>query len=150
VSTEPDWAMERRAHRQALRFAEAANARDGAAVAALFTHDGVWKLPGMAQAVGRAAIAEAFDLVISGFDQLVQIVHPGLVSIGTQGIAARHYVTEFVTRRRGALVLQAAVYDDILEPDAGWGFSSRKLELLARFPASVPAHLERGEVRHEL
>ena len=142
MTTVPDWEAERRAHRQAQRFAEAANARDGAAVAALFTDGGVWKLPGMAPVVGRAAIAEAFDLVIAGFEQLVQIVHPGVVSTGAQGIAARHYVTEFVTRRGGALALQAAVYDDILEPDAAWGFSSRKLELLARFPSSSPAHPE--------
>ncbi|EHB55582.1 hypothetical protein MycrhDRAFT_2776 [Mycolicibacterium rhodesiae JS60] len=133
-----DWAIASRAHERAVQFAEAANARDGAAVAELFSDDGVWELPGMAPVIGRRAIAEAFTTVIDGFDDLVQIVHPGLVSVGPDGVTARHYVTEFATRPSGSF-LQAAVYDDILNPDAGWGFSSRKLRLLSKFPISSAA-----------
>lgn len=132
MSTAPDLIAESRAHQQAILFAEAANARDSAAVAALFTEDGIWELPGMTPASGRAAIAAAFDAVIAGFERLVQIPHPGFVEISAHGVIARHYVTEFATRGNGAVLLQAAVYHDILKPDAGWGFSSRKLHLLAK------------------
>jgi uncharacterized protein (TIGR02246 family) len=133
VNTQPDWTIESRAHHQAVQFAEAANARDGAAVAELFTDDGVWELPGMAPVIGRRAIAEAFTTVIDGFDHLVQIVHPGVVSIGPDGVTARHYVTEFATRPSGSF-LQAAVYDDVLNPVADWAFSSRQLRLLSKLP----------------
>lgn len=119
---------------EALRgeFADAAMMRDYERFAALFTHDGAWRMPHVNVAlVGReeirAGIARAQDEV---WEYFVYQSHPGTIRIEGDTALGRDYVTEFGHMRGGASQWHCALYHDrYRRTTEGWRFAERVYEI---------------------
>ena len=118
----------------AARFTDAVNRRDPAGVAALFTEDGQWVVPGAAPAAGRAAVIETFARVLSTHPQLLQFLHAGHVDFtDDNSAAATWYASEELVDLAGTRITMHGSYQDALvRTDAGWRFSRREFTLLQR------------------
>jgi ketosteroid isomerase-like protein len=96
--------------------------------AALFTPDGVWRVPAVnAEFAGREEIRAGIKrLKEELWDFLVQATHPGTIQLDGDTASGRAYVLSFGRFRDGGSHLNYSVYHDRYQrtPD-GWKFAER-------------------------
>jgi ketosteroid isomerase-like protein len=96
--------------------------------AALFTRDGVWRVPAVnAEYSGRAAIRAGIErLKVELWDFFVQTTHAGAIQLNGNTATGRAYVLSFGRFQAGGSHLNYSVYHDRYErtPD-GWKFAER-------------------------
>ena len=107
------------------RYGHYADARDGAALAGLFTADGVWDLGAMGRFVGSEAI-QGFVKGIAGASRHVTTNYA--IDIATDGTArARSYVTLLTLDEGRPVVRGAGIYEDeLVRIGCAWKIKSRK------------------------
>lgn len=118
---------------EALRgeFTDAGMMRDNERFAALFTEDGVWRIPGVNVEFGsRAEIRAGRDRLQTVWEYFVQNTHPGVIELHGDTATGRTYVEEFGRFRDGDSHRNYAIYHDKYRrtPD-GWKFAERVYEL---------------------
>lgn len=119
---------------EALRgeFTDAGMMNDYDRFAALFTADGVWRIPAVnAEFAGRDQIRAGIEqLKEKLWDYLVQTTHPGTVQLDGDTASGRAYVLSFGQFRDGGSHLNYSVYHDRYQrtPD-GWKFAERSDEV---------------------
>ena len=118
---------------EALRseFTDAAMMRDRARLAALFTADGVLRMPNVPiELVGPEAIRTGGERLQAQWDFFVQTMHPGTVRIDGDTATGRTYIHEIARMLDGRQGLNYAVYHDRYRrtPD-GWKFAERVYEV---------------------
>ncbi|MFE2099082.1 MULTISPECIES: nuclear transport factor 2 family protein [unclassified Streptomyces] len=117
---------------EALRgeFTDAGMMRDYDRFAALFTEDGVWRIPGVAEFTGRADIRAGIERLQGFWDYFVQNVHPGTIRLTGDAAEGRAYIAEFGRMRDGTSHANHSVYHDRYRrtPD-GWRFTERVYEV---------------------
>ena len=100
--------------------------------AALFTPDGVWRVPAVnAEFSGQEEIRAGIKrLKEELWDFLVQATHPGTVQLDGDTASGRAYVLSFGRFRDGGSHLNYSVYHDRYQrtPD-GWKFTERVYEI---------------------
>jgi len=100
--------------------------------AALFTPDGVWRVPAVnAEFSGREEIRAGIKrLKEELWDFLVQATHPGTIQLDGDTASGRAYVLSFGRFRDGGSHLNYSVYHDRYQrtPD-GWKFAERVYEV---------------------
>ena len=125
---------------EALRgeFTDAVMMRDYDRVAALFTPDGVWRMPNVpVELEGREAIRAWGRRVPDVVDFLVQNAHPGLIRLGGDAASGRTYISEVVRALDGRGAQNYAIYHDRYQrTDDGWKFAERVYEI--RYEDSSP------------
>ena len=96
--------------------------------AALFTPDGVWRVPAVnAEFAGREEVRAGIKrLKEELWDFLVQATHPGTIQLDGDTASGRAYVLSFGRFRDGGSHLNYSVYHDRYQrtPD-GWKFAER-------------------------
>ncbi len=118
---------------EALRgeFTDAVMMRDYDRVAALFTPDGVWRMPKIpAELVGHEEMRAWGERVPGFVDYLVQTTHPGTIRLDGDTASGRAYIQEVIRLRDGSSELNYAIYHDRYQrtPD-GWKFTERVYEV---------------------
>jgi ketosteroid isomerase-like protein len=117
---------------EALRgeFTDAGMMRDYDRFASLFTHDGAWRIPEVAEFVSRAEIRAGIERLQGLWEYFVQTVHPGTIRLEGHTAVGRAYVSEFGRFRDGSSRLNYSVYHDRYRrtPD-GWKFAERVYEV---------------------
>jgi ketosteroid isomerase-like protein len=118
---------------EALRgeLTDAAMMRDYDRGAALFTEDGVVRMPHINQElVGRQEIRAGAERLQGLLDCFVQTMHPGNIELQGDTAVGRAYISELVRFRDGRSQLNYAVYHDRYQrtPD-GWKFTERVYEI---------------------
>jgi len=119
---------------EALRgeFTDAIMMRDYDRFAALFTHDGTWRIPYInAELVSREAIRAGIERMQGLWDYFVQIAHPGTIQLEGDTAVGRAYISELGHKRDGTSELNYSLYHDRYQrtPD-GWKFTERVYEVL--------------------
>jgi uncharacterized protein (TIGR02246 family) len=119
---------------EALRgeFTDAGMMRDFDRFAALFTPDGVWRIPDAdVEFAGRKEIRAGIERLQGLWEYFVQTVHPGTVQVEGDTAVGRAYVAEFGRMRDGSSHRNHSVYHDRYRrtPD-GWRFAERSYEVL--------------------
>ncbi|GGV43148.1 hypothetical protein GCM10010495_70960 [Kitasatospora herbaricolor] len=118
---------------EALRgeFTDAAMMRDRPRLAALFTHDGVLRMPDVpAEFTGRDEIVSGGERLQSQWDFFVQNSHPGVIRIDGDTATGRTYMHEVARLIDGRSGLNFAVYHDTYRRTAeGWRFAERVYEV---------------------
>ena len=125
---------------EALRaeFTDAGMMRDYDRFASLFTQDGAWRMPHIAEElVGREEIRAAIERLQGRWDYFVQTVHPGVTEVDGDTAVGRSFVNEFGRLRDGighlrdgSSYLNYSVYHDRYERTAeGWRFAERLYEI---------------------
>lgn len=112
-------------------FTDAGMSRDYDRFAALFTGDGVWRIPEIdVELVGREEIRAGIERLQGLWSYFVQNTHPGTVQLDGDVAIGRAYVAEFGRFRDGSSHLNYAVYHDRYRrtPD-GWKFTERVYEV---------------------
>lgn len=117
------------------RFSDAVNRRDPATLAALFTADGSWQVPGLPPMVGQDAISEFFTGVLQNFEGIIQLTHSGHVEVDGAEARATWYVSELTKDVGGNASTVAIVYTDAhVETEVGWRFTHRVCDFLHQRP----------------
>ena len=119
---------------EALRAeqSDAAMVHDYDRFAALFTEDGVWRIPYVhLEFIGRdqirAAVERAQEIVWNYF---IQTTHAGVIQLDGDRASGRAYVHEFGHTRSGRSQLHYAIYHDrYLRTPEGWRFAERTYEI---------------------
>jgi ketosteroid isomerase-like protein len=118
---------------EALRgeFTDAVMMRDYDRAAALFTPDGVLRMPYVnIELSGREEI-RAFGArreTLVGF--LVQTTHPGTIQVAGDTASGRAYISELIGMRDGSSHLNYAIYHDRYQRTSdGWKFTERVYEI---------------------
>lgn len=113
-------------------FTDAAMWRDYDRFAALFTEDGVWRIPdGGICFTGRDAIRAGIERLQHAWEFFVQNVCSGTVLVEGDTAAGRSYVSEFGRMRDGTSLSNHAVYHDRYRRTAdGWRFARRVYEVI--------------------
>ena len=118
---------------EALRgeFTDAAMMRDYDRLAALFTSDGILRIPDAGVALaGRDQIRAWGERVPSVVDYLVQNTHPGTIRLDGGTASGRAYMSELIRLRDGGSHLNYAIYHDRYQrTDDGWKFTERVYEI---------------------
>jgi ketosteroid isomerase-like protein len=118
---------------EALRgeFTDAAMMRDYDRAAALFTPDGVLRMPNIpAELAGPDAIRAWGARVPEFVEFLVQNTHPGTIVLDADTATGRAYISEIGRTRDGRATLNYAVYHDrYRRTDDGWKFTERVYEV---------------------
>ena len=127
---------------EALRgeFTDAGMTHDHDRFAALFTEDGVWRIPAAGiEFTSRAAIRAGRERLHGGWEFFVQTIHPGIIQFDgdpareapggarpSNTASGRSYVAELGRLRDGGSHQNYAVYHDRYRrtPD-GWRFTER-------------------------
>lgn len=120
---------------EALRgeFMDAGMMRDYDRFAALFTPDGVWRIPGVAEFTGRDRIRAGVERLQALWEYFVQNTHPGTIRLAGDTATGRAYVAEFGRFRDGGSHLNYALYHDTYVRTAdGWRFAERTYEIRYR------------------
>ncbi|HTJ36068.1 MAG TPA: nuclear transport factor 2 family protein [Dactylosporangium sp.] len=112
-------------------FTDAASVRDYDRFVALFTEDGIWRIPGAGVDFhGRPEIRAGIERLQSAWEFFIQNVHPGSISITGDTATARVYVSELGRFRTGDFHANYSVYHDrYRRTDAGWRFAERSYEV---------------------
>lgn len=119
------------------RFTDAVNRRAPGDLAALFTEDGEWRVPGVPIARGRQAIADLLTSLLGNFPRLVQLTHSGHVDADGDRATAVWYITESAVGDADQGYSFIGVYTDALALTAGgWRFERRTFDFLYRGKAS--------------
>jgi ketosteroid isomerase-like protein len=117
---------------EALRgeFTDAGTMRDFDRLASLFTRDGMWRIPDVAEFVGREKIRAGIERLQGHWEFFVQNAHPGTIQLEGDTAAGRAYIAEFGRLRDGSSHLNYSVYHDRYQrtPD-GWRFAERVYEV---------------------
>ena len=118
---------------EALRgeFTDAVMMNDYGRAAALFTHDGVLRMPSAAvELTGREEIQAMGGRRESMLDRFVQTTHPGMIQLDGDTASGRAYLCELLHFRDGRSELNYAIYHDRYQrtPD-GWRFAERVYEI---------------------
>jgi len=135
------------------RYADAVSRQDPAAVAELFTPDGVWRVGGYGEPRGHAEITAFLAGLLDSWSTIVHALASGRVHLDPADpdrATGRWYITEFGQRTDGAEVFFAGVYHDEYVRDAGvWRFAQRRYDSMFRrvgsdlttspFPTDVPS-----------
>ncbi|OLZ68064.1 hypothetical protein AV521_21360 [Streptomyces sp. IMTB 2501] len=118
---------------EALRgeFTDAAMMRDRARLAALFTPDGVLRMPNVpVELIGREEIRTGRERLQSQWDFFVQNSHPGTIQIDGDTATGRTYMQEIVRLLDGRSGLNFAIYHDTYRrTPEGWKFAERVYEV---------------------
>ncbi|MFF7474472.1 LUD domain-containing protein [Streptomyces sp. NPDC008092] len=118
---------------EALRgeFTDAAMMRDRARLAALFTPDGVLRMPDIpVEFVGREEIRTGGERLQAQWDFFVQNSHPGTIRLDGDTAAGRTYIQEIARVLDGRSGLNFAVYhDSYRRTPEGWKFAERVYEV---------------------
>lgn len=123
----------------AQRFTDAVNRGAPDDLAALFAPEGRWDVPGVADTVGRDAIAACLRGLLSQFSFLVQLLHSGVVELDGDRATARWYLTEHARSTDGGGAMFVGHYEDDLVRRAGeWRFACRRFAFLYRGRAELP------------
>ncbi|MFI6844280.1 LUD domain-containing protein [Kitasatospora sp. NBC_00085] len=118
---------------EALRgeFTDAAMMRDRARLAALFTPDGVLRMPNVpVEFVGRGEIRTGGERLQAQWDFFVQNSHPGTIRLDGDTATGRAYMQEIARMLDGRSGLNFAVYhDSYRRTPEGWKFAERVYEV---------------------
>ncbi|MFC8193964.1 LUD domain-containing protein [Streptomyces sp. NPDC057298] len=118
---------------EALRgeFTDAAMMRDRARLAALFTPDGVLRMPNIpVEFVGREEIRTGGERLQAQWDFFVQNSHPGTIRLDGDTATGRTYMQEIARVLDGRSGLNFAVYHDSYQrTPEGWKFVERVYEV---------------------
>ncbi|MFF0478344.1 LUD domain-containing protein [Streptomyces sp. NPDC004284] len=118
---------------EALRgeFTDAAMMRDRPRLAALFTPDGVLRMPNIpVEQVGQEEILAGGERLQSQWDFFVQTTHPGTIQVDGDTATGRAYIQELARALDGRQGLNFAVYHDRYErTEEGWRFAEREYEV---------------------
>ncbi|WP_030174616.1 LUD domain-containing protein [Streptomyces sp. NRRL S-813] len=118
---------------EALRgeFTDAAMMRDRARLAALFTPDGVLRMPNVPiELIGRQEIRTGGERLQSQWDFFVQNSHPGTIRIDGDTATGRTYMQEIARLLDGRSGLNFAIYHDTYRrTPQGWKFAERVYEV---------------------
>ncbi|MEV4684248.1 LUD domain-containing protein [Streptomyces kurssanovii] len=118
---------------EALRgeFTDAAMMRDRARLAALFTPDGVLRMPNVpVEFIGREEIRAGGERLQSQWDFFVQNSHPGTIRIDGDTAVGRTYMQEIARLLDGRSCVNFAVYHDTYRrTPEGWRFAERVYEV---------------------
>ncbi|MFJ8111375.1 LUD domain-containing protein [Streptomyces sp. NPDC096132] len=118
---------------EALRgeFTDAAMMRDRARLAALFTPDGVLRMPNIpVELVGREEIRTEGERLQAQWDFFVQNSHPGTIRLDGDTATGRTYMHEIARVLDGRSGLNFAVYHDSYQrTPEGWKFAERVYEV---------------------
>ncbi|MFE4963069.1 LUD domain-containing protein [Streptomyces sp. NPDC056660] len=118
---------------EALRgeFTDAAMMRDRARLAALFTPDGVLRMPNIpVEFVGREEIRTGGERLQAQWDFFVQNSHPGTIRLDGDKATGRTYMQEIARVLDGRSGLNFAVYHDSYQrTPEGWKFAERVYEV---------------------
>ncbi|SEG83586.1 Ketosteroid isomerase homolog [Actinacidiphila yanglinensis] len=113
-------------------FTDAGTMLDLDRFAALFTEDGVWRIPeARIEFTGRADIRAGVERLQANWEYFVQNVHPGTIRIEGDTATGRSYVAELGRMRDGSSHRNHAIYHDRYRrtPD-GWRFAERSYEVV--------------------
>jgi ketosteroid isomerase-like protein len=127
---------------EALRgeYSDAAMMRDYDRVAALFTTDGVLRMPNVpVELTGSAEIRAWGERVPTVLEFFVQTTHPGVIRLDGDTATGRAYLQELLRTRDGHAEVNFAIYHDRYRrtPD-GWRFAERTYEVRYRDPTPLP------------
>ncbi|MGN5382065.1 nuclear transport factor 2 family protein [Streptomyces lasalocidi] len=118
---------------EALRgeFTDAAMMRDRARLAALFTPDGVLRMPNVpVELIGREEIRTGGERLQSQWDFFVQNSHPGMIRIDGDTATGRTYMQEIARLLDGRSGLNFAIcHDTYRRTPQGWKFAERVYEV---------------------
>ncbi|MBP0452683.1 LUD domain-containing protein [Kitasatospora sp. RG8] len=118
---------------EALRgeFTDAAMMRDRARLAALFTPDGVLRMPNVpVEFIGREEIRTGGERLQAQWDFFVQNSHPGVIRLDGDTATGRTYMQEVARMLDGRSGLNFAVYhDSYRRTPKGWRFTERVYEV---------------------
>ena len=122
-------------------------------VAALFTPDGVWRIPYIGvELAGRANIRAGIERLQGLWEYFVQTTHPGMIRVAGDTATGRAYILELGRMRDGTSHLNYALYHDRYQrtPD-GWRFAERVYEVryLDNTPLTGSAAIESETRRRE-
>jgi ketosteroid isomerase-like protein len=118
---------------EALRgeFTDAGMMRDYDRFASLFTADGVWRIPGVADFTSREDIRAGIKRLQSAWEYFIQNTHPGIIRLDGDTAFGRTYVSEFGRFNDGRSALNYSVYHDRYQRISdGWKFKERVYEVL--------------------
>lgn len=118
---------------EALRgeFTDAAMMRDRPRLAALFTSDGVLRMPDVpVELTGPDEIRAGGERLQAQWEFFVQNTHPGTIRIDGDTATGRAYMQEIARTRDGRQGINFAIYHDSYRrtPD-GWRFAERVYEV---------------------
>jgi ketosteroid isomerase-like protein len=126
---------------EALRaeYSDAAMMRDYDRVAALFTPDGVLRMPNVpVELTGLAEIRAWGERVPTVLEFFVQTTHPGVVRLDGDEATGRAYLHEVLRRRDGQSEVNFAIYHDrYRRTEDGWRFTERVYEVRYRDTAAL-------------
>lgn len=108
------------------RYTEAASRADWPTVNSCFTEDAIWETPAGKIAGRDAAIAKMGELV-AGFDYIVQLNAPGVITVDGDAATARSVIRE-CGKLKGqdvAMEFLAHYNDKIVRTADGWKFTHR-------------------------
>ncbi|MEU3252277.1 nuclear transport factor 2 family protein [Streptomyces sp. NPDC006997] len=118
---------------EALRaeFTDALMMRDRPRLAALFTPDGVLRMPNIpVEQVGREEILAGGERLQSQWDFFVQNTHPGTIVLDGDTATGRAHIQELARSLDGREGMNFAVYHDRYQRTAeGWKFAEREYEV---------------------
>ena len=118
---------------EALRgeFTDAAMMRDRPRMAALFTPDGVLRMPNVPiELVGRDEIRAGGERLQSRWDIFVQTTHSGTIQLDGDTATGRAYLQEIVRTVDGHQGVNYAIYHDRYQRTGdGWKFTERIYEV---------------------
>ena len=121
---------------EALRaeYSDAAMMRDYDRVAALFTTNGVLRMPNVpVELTGLAEIRAWGERVPTFMDFFVQTTHPGVIRIEGDAATGRAYMHEVLRTKDGHSEVNFAIYHDrYRRTEDGWRFSERVYEVRYR------------------
>ncbi|MEO3751905.1 nuclear transport factor 2 family protein [Streptomyces sp. B6B3] len=118
---------------EALRgeFTDAVMMRDRARLAALFTPNGVLRMPDVpVEMLGREEIRTGGERLQSQWDFFVQTTHPGTLRLDGDTATGRTYIQELGRALDGRQGLIYAIYHDRYQrTEEGWRFAQRVFEI---------------------
>jgi len=134
---------------EALRaeFTDAVMMRDRARLAALFTDDGVLRMPDVpAESVGPEAIRADGERLQAVWDFFIQTSHAGPIRLDGDLASGRTYLHELARTTDGREGLNYGIYHDrYRRTAAGWRFSERVYEVRYLDPTPL-----RGSAPHPI
>lgn len=125
---------------EALRaeFTDAVMMRDPARIAALFTDDGVLRMPDVPLESIGPAIARDSERLQGAWDFFVQSSHSGAVELDGDSASGRTYVHELARLTDGREGVNYGVYHDrYRRTENGWRFAERTYEVRYFDPSAL-------------
>jgi uncharacterized protein (TIGR02246 family) len=135
----PDLTAELEIRNLTEAYSDAVNRRASGDLAACFTEDGVWVVPGVPDSVGHEAIAAQLDQLLAGFEFLMQLPHGAVIRVDGDEATARWSLTEMARDTSEQGWLFAGVYHDALvRVGSVWRFRKRRFDFMYRGRVDMP------------